>query len=115
MWVVVTLVPFTLLIAAAAQADLAGRTSWLRQRAAGRLGAWSYSFYLLQVPIGLLFAHFWHPADRSTVLQIVGFIGYLALVWMAAALLYRTVEMPLHARFTALGTRPSPSLEQAVS
>jgi peptidoglycan/LPS O-acetylase OafA/YrhL len=111
-------VPFTLLIAAAAQADLAdpaGRTSWLRHRGAGRLGAWSYSFYLLQVPIGLLFAHFWHPADRSTALQIAGFTGYLALVWMAAALLYRTVEMPLHARLTALGTRASPSLEQAVS
>jgi peptidoglycan/LPS O-acetylase OafA/YrhL len=130
MWVVVTLVPFTVLIAAAAQADLAGRTTWLRHRAAGRLGAWSYSFYLLQVPIGLLVAHFWHPTDRSTMLQIAGFIGYLALTWAAAALLYRTVEMPLHARLRAqrippkadvlpvpdpVTTPAGPSFEQAAS
>jgi peptidoglycan/LPS O-acetylase OafA/YrhL len=125
MWVVVTLVPFTLLIAAAAQADLAGRTSWLHHRAAVRLGAWSYSFYLLQVPVGLLFAHYWHPADRSTSLQIIGFAGYLAVTWMAAALLYRTVEVPLHARLTRppdvvsipdpVATPSTPSFEQAAS
>ncbi len=126
MWVVVTLLPYTLLIAAAAQADLAGQKSVLHRGFAVRLGAWSYSFYLLQVPIGLLFAHYWHPADRSTALQAAGFIGYLALVWVAAALLYRVVERPLQARFAAPRTIalpddeaaaapvPSPSFEQAV-
>ncbi|HEX4431003.1 MAG TPA: acyltransferase [Frankiaceae bacterium] len=117
MWVVVTLVPYTLLLAAAAQADLAGRSGWLHHRLAERLGVWSYSFYLLQVPIGLLFAHFWHPADRSTPLQIAGFIGYLALTWIAAAALYGAVERPLHARFTARRTAPVadviPALEVA--
>ena len=127
MWVVVTIVPFTLLLAAVAQSDLSGRRRWLHQRVAGRLGVWSYSFYLLQVPIGLLFAHFWHPQERGAALQIAGFLGYFALTWIAAALLYRTVERPMHARFGArrgarsAGVVPvrdpvtSPSFEQAAS
>ena len=131
MWVVVTLVPYTLLLAAAAQSDLSGRARWLHHRVAGRLGVWSYSFYLLQVPIGLLFAHFWHPQDRGAALQIAGFIGYFVLTWVAAALLYRTVERPLYARFGSRRTRDSavdvipvrepvatpssPSFEQAAS
>ncbi len=105
MWVVVTLVPYTLLIAAAAQADLAGRSRWLQHRVAARLGVWSYSFYLIQVPIGLLFARFWHPVDRSTPLQLAGFLGFFVLTWLAAALLYRTAERPMYARFGARSDR----------
>ena len=108
MWVCVTLVPYTLLVAAAAQSDLAGSPSWLRERWTVSLGLWSYAFYLIQVPIGLVVAHYWHPLYRSPVAQVAVFAGYLALVWAAGALVYRFVEHPLHARFSKPATRPSP-------
>ena len=126
MWVTVTLLPFTLLIAAAAQSDLIAATSGLavgraplRHRALTRLGVWSYSFYLLQVPLGLLVARYWHPLNRPAPAQIAGFLGYAAVTWLAAAALYRLVEKPLHTRLVRRSRvplpLPAPSLEQAAS
>jgi peptidoglycan/LPS O-acetylase OafA/YrhL len=125
MWVAVTLVPYVLLIAAAAQSDLlagsglvVGRAP-LRHRVLDRLGVWSYSFYLLQVPVGLFVARYWHPLDRSAPAQIAGFLGYAAVTWIAAALLYRCVEKPVHTRLfrraPVAAPIAAPSLEQAAS
>jgi peptidoglycan/LPS O-acetylase OafA/YrhL len=40
----VTLVPFCLVIVAAAQTNVQGGRSWLRSRPMVRLGEWSYAF-----------------------------------------------------------------------
>jgi peptidoglycan/LPS O-acetylase OafA/YrhL len=100
MWVTVTLVPFTLLIAAAAQADLAAGSSWLRHPFATRLGAWSYAFYLVQVPLGLVFAHVWHPLYRPAAAQVVMLLAYAVLTWLVAGAVYAYVERPLHIRLS---------------
>jgi peptidoglycan/LPS O-acetylase OafA/YrhL len=49
--VTVTLVPFTLLIAACAQRDVAGQRSMWSSRPLVLLGAWSFAFYLVQYPM----------------------------------------------------------------
>ena len=96
MWVSITLAPFVLLIGAAATCDLLERRSPLRASSAVRLGVWSYGFYLLQVPIGLVLAKVMHPIDHHAVTDVLLAGTYLMVTWLAAAALFRWVEEPAH-------------------
>jgi peptidoglycan/LPS O-acetylase OafA/YrhL len=90
----VTLVPFVVLIAAAAQTDLAGATTWWSRPTARRLGEWSFAFYLthqlvvrLAVRAGLGTAH-----DASTA--ILGVAAVLAGSVILSAAAFSFVERP---------------------
>jgi len=96
MWVSVTLVPYVLLIGAAATSDLLEKRSPLRARSVLRLGVWSYAFYLLQVPIGLVLAKVMHPVDHHAATDLLLAGTYLLVTWLAAAALFRWVEEPAH-------------------
>lgn len=96
MWVSVTLAPFVLLIGAAATSDLLDRRSPLRRASVVRLGVWSYAFYLLQVPIGLVLAKVLHPVDHHAGTDLLLAGTYLIVTWLAAAALFRWVEEPGH-------------------
>lgn len=102
-WAAVTLVtaiPFTLLIATAASADLAGRTSVFRKRRLVILGEWSYSFYLIHLLVVLCvqsaMARVHTLPDGSRPLFLV--IALLVSVG-ASGCLYRIVEHPMERRF----------------
>lgn len=96
MWVSVTLAPYVLVIGAAATTDLLDRRSPLRARSVVRLGVWSYAFYLLQVPIGLVLAKKMHPVDHRAGTDVLLVGTYLMVTWLAAAALFRWVEEPAH-------------------
>jgi peptidoglycan/LPS O-acetylase OafA/YrhL len=90
----VTVVPFAMLIVAAAQRDLVGRGGWMAAPGLVRLGEWSFAFYLV------------HRVGIAAVDRTIGFAGRplpvaVALAWVAlgvaialAALLYALVERP---------------------
>jgi peptidoglycan/LPS O-acetylase OafA/YrhL len=95
-WISVTVVPFVVLIGAAAQADLKGRPSIFRARRLVVLGVWSYAFYLLHQLVLRL----------AQVLRVGGGPAH-ALLWTpillastvgSAALLSVVVERPLERR-----------------
>ena len=66
MWVATTLVPFSLLIVAAAQADLAGTTSRLLASSTMiRLGQWSFAFYLVHQLVLRANDYLSPPVDRG--------------------------------------------------
>ncbi len=96
MWVAVTVIPFGLLIWAAASADLAGSWSPFRARAMVRLGQWSFAFYLIHQSVitGILALH---PADGWSV-TVMTTVGALGASIVAAAVLYHLVEHPLERR-----------------
>ncbi|WP_418956388.1 acyltransferase family protein [Streptomyces tritici] len=90
-----TVVGFTLLIAAAAVADIEGRPSMWRGAWLVRLGEWSFSFYMVHLLVLLLTVpllgdkpHFGVP--MATALTVAVFAVSLAL----SAALYHWVELP---------------------
>ncbi len=96
MWSAVTLIPFSLVIFANAQADVSGLPSRLHSRTLLRLGAWSYAFYLLhQLVIRIVTDEIsWGDAPAMP-------IAMYAVTILAAWLLYRFVEHPLERRLRA--------------
>jgi len=95
--VAVTILPFSLLIVAAAQADVNRSRSFWRSPAVVRLGTWSFALYMVHWPVLSLMAHFVH--GRLGDLQSVALgIGALAACVAASALFYKFVEHPLEAR-----------------
>ena len=92
-FVAVTLVPFALLIVAAAQSDISGRPSVLRSRTMVRLGTWSFAFYLVHLPVLTVLAHV--VSGRLGVARTIATsVAAVALSVGCAAFLYRTVERP---------------------
>jgi peptidoglycan/LPS O-acetylase OafA/YrhL len=93
-WVAVTVIPFTLLIFATAQADLENRPTYLRSPLLVKLGQWSFAFYLV------------HQMIITTLRRLLVFgngqLGLLALAYIgsicAAYVLFRFVEEPLERR-----------------
>lgn len=95
----VMLVPFCLLIVAAAQRDLARSSSVFAGRVMTRLGAWSYAFYLVHAGllILLVYATTWWGPDLSTLTAPQGLgvmlVG-LTIAIAVSASLFTLVERP---------------------
>lgn len=94
----VTLVPFALLIMAAATADLAGHRSLLRHRTLVRLGEWSFAFYLVHPLVITVADHVVDLADRAPGFILVGILLLLALSVAASAAVFTVLEKPLERR-----------------
>jgi peptidoglycan/LPS O-acetylase OafA/YrhL len=93
-WVALTLVPFVLLVPAAAVADLEGRRSWLHARWLVLLGEWSYAFYLLHRAV-MAFAEKAIPHPTAPVevgLFVVTFVAALGVAIVAHRWFERPVE-----------------------
>jgi peptidoglycan/LPS O-acetylase OafA/YrhL len=93
------LVPFMVLIGAAAVADMEGRSTFAGGRVMRRLGEWSFSFYLVHQVV--LSTSFWLarrivPADA---VFLVATAAAAAASLVAAACLYHGVEKPLERRW----------------
>ncbi|WP_138733988.1 acyltransferase family protein [Modestobacter excelsi] len=97
--VAVTLVPFALLVWAAARADLAGRRSVFRSGPFVALGTWSYAVYLMHPLVmrawfeGLNRAGIVH-SELTGVGLVLAVCGALLGSVCAAWLLHRAVEVP---------------------
>ena len=98
--VAVTIVPFCLLVVAAAQRDRAGERSVWAAKPLVALGSWSYAFYLVHFPLmtatALLLAR--HRVRVGTAGGVVLGLGMLAVSAALAAGLHRYVERPLERR-----------------
>jgi peptidoglycan/LPS O-acetylase OafA/YrhL len=92
--VALTIIPFSLLIVAAAQVDIARTTSWLRKSAVVKLGTWSFALYMVHWPVLILFAHSLHGRLGDWQTAALG-VSALAASIAASALLYKLVEHPL--------------------
>lgn len=95
----VTLIPFVLLVASLASADIRGARSFLRWRPFVELGVWSYCFYLIHasVLIVVFSAAGWFDlidASRSNVAIALALVVALGLSIACAWLLHRAVERP---------------------
>ena len=101
--VLVTFLPFVMLIGAVAQADLDGRRSVLATRAMVRLGEWSYAFYLFHfLVLGIVFTAFTQVfADSMTKNVALGLAAIVVALVATVALsgaVYRWYERPLERR-----------------
>jgi peptidoglycan/LPS O-acetylase OafA/YrhL len=96
-----TVLPIALVIAAGAQADIRGDRSWLRHRALIWLGEVSFAFYLIHRLV-LAFGHQALGAHRqwATSTAVALILLALAISVGLAALLYKTVEVPMMQRFS---------------
>jgi peptidoglycan/LPS O-acetylase OafA/YrhL len=97
--VAVTLIPFALVIWAAARADLLGLWSPFRNRILVTLGIWSYSFYLihsqaLTVWITVLGQFGIKISTSSGPTLVAILLGALVVGIVAAAILHKLVEKP---------------------
>lgn len=88
-----SVVPFTLLIVAAAQADLDGRSTILTKSWALRLGHWSFAWYLVhEIVVRVVVRWFGRPAGLPATVLL--WIGLLAVTQALAYVLYTLVEHP---------------------
>jgi peptidoglycan/LPS O-acetylase OafA/YrhL len=96
-WVALMVIPFSLVIVACAQSDLAGRTTWWQKPTLIRLGQWSYCFYLLHYSV--LRIALGSVGDDGSVAGRGALVLACYLTAIAAAfLLFRLVELPLERR-----------------
>jgi peptidoglycan/LPS O-acetylase OafA/YrhL len=90
----VTLVPFVLVIAAAAQTDLTGaRTPW-SSPTARRLGEWSFAFYLIHQLVVRLADQGGLAATGSAVEAVLAVAAVLAASVAASAATFALIERP---------------------
>ncbi len=101
--VAVTLVPFMVLIVAAAQADLAGTWCVGRSRRLVHLGLVSYAFYLLHDLVLQIFRDRVGLPERPVWMALLLMVGLLAVSVAAAEALFRFVEQPCERRWRARG------------
>lgn len=91
--VALVVVPFAILIVAAAQRDLAGTAGWLRSRWAVQLGAISYCFYLVH---NIFIARLAQPGFQSIGIgEWIGFGIAFVLSVVTAWGLHKYVELPI--------------------
>jgi peptidoglycan/LPS O-acetylase OafA/YrhL len=102
-WVVLPFIPFTLTIAAAAQADLERRPSVFRHPVLVKLGEWSFAFYLLHQLVIRGVDHVLAPT--TTAMAVGASVLSLAGSVASAYVLYTVVERPLERRLRG-GTLP---------
>ena len=95
--VALTFVPFMLLIAATAQADIARRSTFLSSRAMVRLGAWSFAFYLVHAEVITVLAHLFGPTQGRIGSAVFALSAFGATL-VVTAFLHRFAERPLEAR-----------------
>ncbi|UQX90198.1 acyltransferase [Jatrophihabitans telluris] len=96
-----TLIPFTLLICAAAWSDVVGRAGLMARSWAVRLGEWSFAFYLVHQLVLRIVQWAWgHLPDRmsATDWRLAQIAIDLALAVLASGALYRFVEVPFERR-----------------
>jgi peptidoglycan/LPS O-acetylase OafA/YrhL len=91
--VAVTVLPFCILIVAAAQRDQSGRRSLWSSKPLVRLGTWSFAFYLVHFPILEVMAHA-ESKHLGTWGGVANGIAALVICTLAAALVYRFIERP---------------------
>jgi peptidoglycan/LPS O-acetylase OafA/YrhL len=92
-WTAATIVPFALVIVAAAQADVRGERTFWATPTMIRLGSWSFAFYLVHdLVIEGCKAAFPYPNDTAIGVAVV--VVILAISLALAALLHRLVEVP---------------------
>lgn len=109
-WVCITVIPFALVIVAAAQADVAGRRTVWSTRPAVLLGTWSYAFYLVhQLVTRSVDKLGVHPTSTPIAALLV--VALLAASIAMSAALYELVERPaersIRARFATSRTVPA--------
>ncbi len=75
-----------------------------------RLGQWSYSIYLMHMPLLLIFANIAGRAE-STWAQIAVLVTFVALLLAVSAFTYRYVEDPMRARFNRLALRRAQAVD----
>ena len=93
--VAVTIVPFSLLVGAAAARDRSGRRPALLSRAVPvALGKWSYAFYLVHWPVMVAMAHAEIGHRLTGWAAAANAAGAFALSLFGAWLIYRVVEVP---------------------
>ena len=95
---------YGLLIAAAAQSDLARRPSLLRSKPMVLLGQWSYALYLVHATIIYALIELIGVRPYS-ILNLGWLVAVSALATGAAALLYYAIEHPLEARLRRMQQR----------
>ena len=96
---------YALLIAAAAQLDLAGRTSLLRMKPMVWLGQWSYALYLVHATIIYALIELIGVRSYSARMNLLWLAAVTALAIAASAALYHAVEHPLESRLRRLQRR----------
>jgi peptidoglycan/LPS O-acetylase OafA/YrhL len=107
----VTIIPYALLIAACAQADISGRSSFFGRRWMIRLGEWSFAFYLVH---GLWIEGFNKVAGHyfnGTAGIVAECVIMLALSTVTAAVVYSFYERPLERRLRHSTRRSALALE----
>ncbi|MFI5041806.1 MAG: acyltransferase family protein [Acidimicrobiales bacterium] len=97
-WVAITIIPFALLIAAAAQSDLDDRPSLLRQRALIVLGQWSFAFYLIHQQVLNVARKATDGHHLGTPARAGLLVACLALSVAGAGVIFVAVERPLERR-----------------
>ena len=102
---VVLPVLYGLVITAAAQLDLAGAPSFLRDRAMVRLGEWSYALYLIHATV--IYALIKLIGARSSVqyTNVVWLVGVSVACIVVSAALYQFFEYPVEAWLRAFQKR----------
>jgi peptidoglycan/LPS O-acetylase OafA/YrhL len=106
MWVAVTLVPYALLIYAAASADASGAVSWLRRRPVVVLGEWSFAFYLVHARV-LNWGHkiaTEHHADFDLGWAVACLLVAVVMAWAIHVAIERPLERRLKPRAAAVAT-----------
>ncbi len=92
-WTAVTIVPFALVIVAAAQADVRRVRSFWATPTMVRLGTWSFAFYLVHQLVIRSFDEIF-PRPDNVVTGTVVIVATIAISLALAALLHRLVEVP---------------------
>jgi peptidoglycan/LPS O-acetylase OafA/YrhL len=92
-WTAVTIVPFALVIVAAAQADVRGERTFWATPTMVRLGTWSFAFYLVHQLVIRTVDELFPLADNAAV-GIVVIAAIIAISLALAALLHRLIEVP---------------------
>lgn len=101
LWRTVLVLPLAALLVAAAQSDLAGRSTVLHRRPFVALGEWSFCFYLVHQLV-IKVVHQLIPTDGEGIaghaLRTIVMLATLGLAVVAAAALHRLVEVPAERR-----------------
>jgi peptidoglycan/LPS O-acetylase OafA/YrhL len=95
--VAITVVPFTLVIAAAAVRDIEGRSTAFSRRTWIKLGEWSFAFYLLHTLV-LNVERELLPDQKSVPTMIAALVFALILSIGLSAAVHELYERPLERR-----------------
>lgn len=112
--VVVTVLPFAALIAAAARRELDGGMRWLRHPAAVRLGQWSFAFYLVHWLVLVVALHL-HPGRYDAAGAAAAVVLTLAASIAISAGVFQLWERPMERALRPRHDEPVVTRPEAVS